>query len=111
MDLTFSADELAFRDEIRAFLRTVPSHLTDKVRHGVHLTRANMGEWHALLNAKGWLATHWPTEHGGPGWGTVQKFIFDHECALAYTPRTVAFGLSMLGPVLIKYGNEQQKRH
>ena len=111
MDLTFSADELAFRDEIRAFLRTVPSHLTDKVRHGVHLTRANMEEWHALLNAKGWLATHWPTEHGGPGWGTVQKFIFDHECALAYTPRTVAFGLSMLGPVLIKYGNEQQKRH
>ena len=111
MDLSFSPDELAFRDEVRAFLRTVPARLTDKVRNGVHLTRKDMEEWHALLNAKGWLAAHWPAEHGGPGWGTVQKFIFDHECALAYTPRTVAFGLSMLGPVLIKYGNEAQKRH
>jgi len=48
---------------------------------------------------------------GGPGWTPVQKFIFDHECALAGGPRIVPFGVNMLGPVLIKYGNEAQKRY
>lgn len=66
---------------------------------------------HAILNERGWLANHWPQEHGGPGWGAVQKFIFDTECALAGGPRIVPFGVNMLGPVLIKYGNEQQKKY
>jgi alkylation response protein AidB-like acyl-CoA dehydrogenase len=64
-----------------------------------------------LLNARGWLANHWPREYGGPGWNAVEKFIFEHECALAYAPRTIPFGVNMLGPVLIKYGNEAQKRY
>ncbi|GAB1845813.1 acyl-CoA dehydrogenase family protein [Achromobacter xylosoxidans] len=70
-----------------------------------------MVEWHAILNRQGWLASHWPVEYGGTGWSTTQKYIFDNECALAGAPRIVPFGLSMLGPVLIKYGNEAQKRH
>ena len=49
-------------------------------------------------------------EHGGPGWTVIQKFIFDNECALAHAPRIVPFGLGMLGPVLIKFGTEEQKR-
>ncbi|MBS4738353.1 acyl-CoA dehydrogenase family protein, partial [Acinetobacter baumannii] len=73
--------------------------------------RADMVEWHAILNRQGWLASHWPVEYGGTGWSATQKFIFDNECALAGAPRIVPFGLSMLGPVLIKYGNEAQKRH
>jgi alkylation response protein AidB-like acyl-CoA dehydrogenase len=70
-----------------------------------------MEEWHAILNARGWLASHWPEQYGGPGWSTVQKFIFENECALAHAPRILPFGLSMLGPVLIKYGSEAQKRY
>jgi len=112
MDLNFTPAELAFRDEVRAFLRDdVPARLTDKVREGKRLTKADLQEWHALLNARGWLANHWPQQYGGPGWGAVEKFIFEHECALAYAPRTIPFGVNMLGPVLIKYGNEAQKRH
>ncbi len=42
-----------------------------------------MEEWHAILNARGWLANHWPEQYGGPGWSAVQKFIFENECALA----------------------------
>ena len=112
MDLSFTPEELAFRDEVRAFLvNKVPARLTNKVRDGHPLDKADYEEWHAILHAQGWLANHWPQAHGGPGWNAVQKFIFEHECALAYCPRTVPFGLNMLGPVLIKYGNEAQKQH
>jgi alkylation response protein AidB-like acyl-CoA dehydrogenase len=112
MDLKFTPPEEAFRDEVRAFLADkLPRRIADTVRTGQHLTKADMEEWHAILNARGWLASHWPEQHGGPGWTVVQKFIFDNECALAHAPRIVPFGLSMLGPVLIKYGNEAQKHY
>jgi alkylation response protein AidB-like acyl-CoA dehydrogenase len=112
MDLTFTPEEQAFRSEVQRFLADeVPARLTNKVRGGQRLTKADLEEWHALLDARGWLANHWPKEYGGPGWNAVQKFIFEHDCALAYAPRIVPFGVNMLGPVLIKYGNEAQKRY
>lgn len=112
MDLSFTAEELAFRAEVQRFLREdVPPRLTGKVREGMRLTKTDLEEWHALLNARGWLANHWPREYGGTGWSAIEKFIFENECALAYAPRTIPFGVSMLGPVLIKYGSEAQKRH
>ncbi|WP_250441546.1 acyl-CoA dehydrogenase family protein [Caballeronia sp. AZ1_KS37] len=112
MDLTFNADEEAFRAEVLAFLRTsLPEHVAQKARTGERPTRDDMAQWHATLNAKGWLANHWPKEYGGPGWTAVQKFIFENECAIAGAPRIVPFGVNMLGPVLIKYGSEAQKRH
>jgi alkylation response protein AidB-like acyl-CoA dehydrogenase len=112
MDLNFTAGEQAFRTEVQRFLRDEVSHrLTDKVRHGKRLSKADHQQWHATLDARGWLASHWPRAYGGPGWSAVEKFIFEHECALAYAPRIVPFGVNMLGPVLIKYANEAQKRH
>ncbi|KRA02034.1 MAG: acyl-CoA dehydrogenase family protein [Achromobacter sp.] len=112
MDLEFTPEEVAFRDEVRAFLDAkLPRRLADKVGEGKLLTRDDMAEWHAILNAQGWLATHWPEEYGGTGWTAAQKYLFDNECALANAPRIVPFGLSMLGPVLIKYGSEAQRRY
>ena len=112
MDLSFTPQEEAFRAEVRDFLaKKLPARIADKVRTGKHLARADMAEWHSILNARGWLATHWPKQYGGPGWNAVQGFIFETECALAHAPRVVPFGVNMLGPVLIKYGNEVQKRH
>ena len=112
MDLQFSPEEEAFRAEVRAFLKeSLPKELAAKVKAGQRLTRADQENWHAILNKKGWLAYHWPKEHGGTGWSAIQKFIFDDECAIAGGPRLVPFGLSMLGPVLIKYGNDAQKSH
>jgi alkylation response protein AidB-like acyl-CoA dehydrogenase len=112
MDLNFTAEEEAFRASVLAFLRDkLPQRLADKVHGGKRLTRDDMAEWHAILNAQGWLANHWPKEYGGPGWNAVQKFIFENECALAGAPRVVPFGVNMLGPVLIKYGSEAQKSH
>ncbi|MBV8627829.1 MAG: acyl-CoA dehydrogenase family protein, partial [Paraburkholderia sp.] len=112
MDLKFTAEEEAFRSEVLAFLEArLPQRIADKVRNGKRLTRDDMAQWHAILNEKGWLANHWPREYGGPGWSAVQKFIFENECAIAGAPRIVPFGVNMLGPVLIKYGSEAQKRY
>ncbi|HEY9095813.1 MAG TPA: acyl-CoA dehydrogenase family protein [Hydrogenophaga sp.] len=112
MDLNFTPEEEAFRLEVQTFLKEkLPARLQHKVKNGLRLSKADMAEWHSILNERGWLANHWPEECGGPGWSAVQKFMFEHECALAGTPRIVPFGVGMLGPVLIKYGNEAQKRY
>jgi hypothetical protein len=112
MDLNFTPEEQAFRAEVQAFLQEkLPARIANKVKAGQRLTKEDQEEWHAILNARGWLANHWPAQYGGPGWGAVQKFIFDNECAVAGGPRIVPFGLNMLGPVLIKYGNEAQKQY
>ena len=112
MDLNFTPKEEAFRAEVRTFLlEKLPARLSDKVADGKHLSKADMQEWHTILNARGWLANHWPQEYGGPGWSAIEKFIFENECALANAPRIVPFGVNMLGPVLIKYGDEAQKRY
>jgi alkylation response protein AidB-like acyl-CoA dehydrogenase len=112
MELTFTPEEEAFRTEVRSFLKEhLPERLSSRIRDGLQLSKADIEEWHAILNRQGWLANHWPEQYGGPGWSAVQKFIFELECALAHTPRIVPFGVGMLGPVLIKYGNEAQKRY
>jgi len=112
MDLGFSAEEEAFREEVRAFLAArLPPELAHKVRSDLGLSKADHESWHAILNEKGWLASHWPREYGGTGWSPVQSFIFENECAMAAAPRIVPFGVSMLGPVLIKYGTEAQKQY
>lgn len=112
MDLNFTPEEEAFRAEVQAFLKAkLPARIATKVKAGQRLTKADQDEWHAILNERGWLANHWPEEYGGPGWGAVEKFIFDTECALAGGPRIVPFGVNMLGPVLIKFGNEAQKKY
>lgn len=112
MDLALSPRELAFRDEVKQFLRAkLPEHLAEKTRRGLRLARQDYEQWHDALRAQGWLAVNWPQEYGGPGWDVVQKYIFDLECGLAYAPRVVPFGFSMLGPVLLKYGSEAQKSY
>ena len=112
MDMKLTPEEEAFRQEVRAFIKeALPPGLAAKVKSGKHLGREDYLTWQRALGAKGWLAPHWPVEHGGTGWTPVQKHIFEEECVAAGAPRVVAFGLTMLGPVLIKYGSEAQKAH
>ncbi|GGY73317.1 acyl-CoA dehydrogenase family protein [Pseudoduganella plicata] len=112
MDLNFNPAEQDFRDEVRSFLaERLPARLAHKVAQGRHLAKADMEQWHAILHARGWLAGHWPVAFGGTGWTAVQNFIFENECALANAPRIVPFGVNMLGPVLIRYGTDAQRRY
>ena len=113
MDLNYSAEELAFRDEVRGWLEAnIPSDLREKVLNYEELGKDDLLRWHRILAKKGWVAPAWPVEHGGTGWNAAQKFIFEEECALAGAPPIVAFGVTMCGPVLIQFGSdEQKKRH
>jgi len=109
MDTQLSADELAFRDEVRAFLAEA---WDDELRAKVadHTTmKEGMIEWQKRLNEKGWMAPHWPVEHGGTGWSVTQTFIWNSERAAAGAPEPVAFGVVMVSSVIIAYGSEEQK--
>jgi hypothetical protein len=111
MDLDYSADERAFRAEVRDWLRAhLPAPLRDKVVRYAPLTRDDLLGWHRILADKGWIAPAWPTEWGGTGWNVVQRYIFEEECGYAGAPPLVPFGLAMCGPVLLKFGSDTQRQ-
>ncbi len=110
MDLSYRAEDLVFRDELRTYLRdATPPELKYKVENGIEMKRDDVMGWHRILYEKGWVAPNWPKEFGGPGWTLTQKYIFDEELGLAGAPRLVTFSLNMCGPVLIGFGTEEQK--
>src|SRR5437016_4515735 len=111
MDFNYSKEELAFRDEVSAWLAAnLPADLSDKVARYDHLSRDDLLRWHRILAAKGWIAPSWPREWGGTGWSVVQRYIFDEACGYAGAPPLVPFGLLMCAPVLLKFGSEAQKQ-
>ncbi len=112
MDMNFSQEDLAFREEVRDFLaEKLPQNLRDGARRtpGVFVEPDIGLEWHRILNDKGWVAPHWPKEDGGTGWTPVQKFIFEKECALAGAPALSILGLRLVGPVICAFGTPEQK--
>ncbi|MEC8199200.1 MAG: acyl-CoA dehydrogenase family protein [Pseudomonadota bacterium] len=111
MGLEFSAEDQAFRAEVREFPATLlPEGLRRKVENGVELQRDDIMSWHRIPHAKGWAAPNWPVEYGGPGWTLSQKYIFDEEHALAAAPQLVSFGLNMCGPISMGFGTAAQKQ-
>ena len=111
MDLNYDAQELAFRDEVRAWLQShLPADLKHKVSEGEELNKDDYMRWHRTLARQGWVAPMWPVEWGGTGWDVTRKYIFDEECGYAHAPQIVSFGVNMCGPVLLKFGTDEQKR-
>ena len=112
MDLSFSKDELAFRDEVRDF---IAKNLTEDAKRGQRLSPSAIPEkpvfesWHAALYKRGWVAPYWPKEYGGAGWSPAQRYIFESELSRAGAPRLLPFGIHMVGPVIIKFGTQVQK--
>ncbi|MES2150457.1 MAG: acyl-CoA dehydrogenase family protein [Pseudomonadota bacterium] len=112
MDLNYSADDLAFRDHVRAFLdASLPADLRLKVRKHLRMSRSDYVRWHQILARQGWVAPGWPVEHGGPGWNAVQRHIWEEECARAGTPQVLPFGVNMVAPVIMAFGSAAQKAH
>jgi alkylation response protein AidB-like acyl-CoA dehydrogenase len=111
MRLEFSAADEAFREEVRAFVRdNLRPDIRRKVELGLRLERDDFVAWYTRLYERGWITPSWPTEYGGPGWTPLQRTIFDEETLLGGAPRIIASGIQMLGPVLIGFGTEEQKR-
>ena len=112
MDLAFTPEEEQFRQEVRTWVRAnLPDAVAHKVKNSLNLTRDDMQSWAKILGKKGWLGYGWPTAFGGPGWSSVQKHLFEEECALADAPRIVPFGPVMVAPVIMAFGTpEQQQR-
>jgi alkylation response protein AidB-like acyl-CoA dehydrogenase len=112
MDLHYTREEQAFREEVRAFVRArLPRDISAKVLDHRRVVKEDYVRWQKILYEKGWIAVSWPVEHGGTGWSAVQQHIFDEECAAAGAPRLIPFGLSMVAPVIMQFGSEWQKRH
>ncbi|MEQ8283924.1 MAG: acyl-CoA dehydrogenase family protein [Parvibaculum sp.] len=112
MDMRFSPEELAFRDEVREF---IASNYPQELKGGARRSRGEMSKedilrWHRILYKKGWVVPHWPVEYGGTGWSITQRYIWNEENARAETSPLLPFGLSMVGPVIYTFGNEEQKK-
>ena len=110
MDLNYSPEEVAFRDEVRAWIReNLPDDVRDKVLNYRELSKEDLLRWHRKLAQKGWVAPHWPIEWGGTNWTVVQRYILEEECGAAGCPPVVAFGVRMCAPVLLRFGTPAQK--
>ena len=114
MEMNLSAEDEAFRHEVRSFIE---DKLSPAMREASNLTSGVFAEfdigqrWHKALYEKGWIAPSWPKEYGGTAWTPMQRYIYDSEAGAAGVPRLFSMGLRMVGPVIMKFGSEQQKSY
>jgi alkylation response protein AidB-like acyl-CoA dehydrogenase len=112
MHLQESSAEREFRAQVRAFVESeLPPDIRDRVLRFARVQREDYVRWQRILAKQGWGAPGWPREYGGTGWDAMQRVVFDDECFRGGAPRQMPFGLSMVGPVLMAYGTESQKKH
>ena len=111
MDLRFTPDEIAFRDEVQTFLaQNLPEEARRRIVDGEVVNKQDLVDWSRTLNAKGWAVPHWPVEYGGTGWDPMRQYIFLEETQKWPAPQPLAFGVNMVGPVIYTFGNEAQKK-
>ncbi len=110
MDIQFSPEDIAFRDEVRSFFAEAYDEDLQARMAAKESYKSSIVDWQKRLNAKGWIAPGWPVEHGGTGWNSTQKFIYETERAAAGIRDVVPFGLTMVAPVIIGFGNEEQQQ-
>ncbi len=110
MDLEFNAEEKAFRQEVRDFIKAnLPDDIRIKIKEGRGTSKEDLVQWMKILAKKGWSAPRWPKQYGGPGWNAIQQYIFTEEMQLNHAPEPQGFNISMVGPVLYTFGDDAQK--
>ena len=110
MDLAFSDDDLAFREDVRTFVsENLPEDIAESARRGRPISKPDIQRWQRILYDQGWAAPAWPAEYGGTGWDATKRYIFDEVMAEFDTPETIPFGLLMVGPLIYTFGNDAQK--
>ncbi len=109
MDTSFAPEDLAFRDEVRAFFAEAYDSELQARLNNLETFKEAVIDWQKRLYRKGWIAPGWPKEYGGTGWNATQKFIYETERSAAGIRDVIPFGLNMVGPVIYAFGNEEQK--
>jgi len=110
MQLELSAEDAAFREEMRTFFTTqVPQDVRDAVAERRELSKDQMVRSQQALNAAGLAVPHWPEEWGGRGWSQLKRHIWHEEMQRACVPPPLAFNASMVGPVIAAFGSQEQK--
>ena len=104
MDFSFTPEELAFRQEVRAFVR---EELRERPGGGLEAWQFDRG-FIKKLAAKGWQTLAWPKEYGGQGAGHIKQLVYNEEIAYQDAPAT-DLGSDRVGPTIILYGTEEQK--
>src|SRR5881397_3637799 len=114
MDLTYMPDELAFQREVRAWLKgNVPKRQRDErpMEWGDPKRIASAKAWQRKVYEAGYLALGWPREYGGQGADLMRQTIVNEEMVRARAPALIGLmGIQMVGPTLIQYGTEEQRR-
>ena len=111
MDLRFSDEEKEFRQEVRRFLAdNLPDDIRQRTAEAIHASKEDLVAWTRILNRKGWAVPHWPVEHGGTGWDPTRLYIFQEETQRHAAPQPIAFGVTMVAPVIYTFGNDRQKK-
>lgn len=111
--MVLSDENQAFRAEVRSFLHAaLPADLRAAGRRcsGIFTDYHDGIRWHRILAQRGWSVPQWPTEHGGSGWTPIQHYIFANELAEADAPPLAPMGISMVGPVIVAFGTDEQKQ-
>ncbi|MBM7061865.1 acyl-CoA dehydrogenase family protein [Pseudomonas sp. UL073] len=112
MNLEYSADEQAFREEVRAWIAEAYDDqlraLMAQSKTG-YLDKEGQRRWQKKLHARGWMAPDWPAEYGGPGWTPTQRYLFQAETGMAGCPKVSPMGVKMVAPVIMRFGTEAQK--
>jgi len=110
MNLQPTPEDIAFRAEVRQFVREkLPADIRERVVGLRRIEREDYVRWQRILHERGWAAPGWPVEFGGTGWDATQRVIFEQECFAGGAPRQMPFGLSMVGPVIQAFGSPEQK--
>jgi alkylation response protein AidB-like acyl-CoA dehydrogenase len=110
MDLRYTSEQVAFAQEVRDFTRAnLDKSVARKVLEGARLNREDYLGWHSALHKKGWIGVGWPKAFGGTGWDTTYQHIFDEVTADEGAPQLIPFGLRMVAPVIMAFGNKSQQ--
>ena len=110
MNLNYTDEDNKFRKEIKGFIKSnLSEEVLKRASNGGKYTKDEIVNWQKALYKKGMFASNWPKDYGGCDWTPMQRYIFDQETAFANTPQIVPFGVTMVGPVIIKFGTSIQK--
>ena len=112
MDLRFTPEEVAFRDQMRTFFReNIPAEIRNRLGSGRHVNKEEWVESQRIMNKHGYAVPHWPVQYGGRGWSPIQLYIYNEEMMSENCPTPLPFNTHMVGPVIAAFGTEEQKAH